>query len=258
MIIGHVLPDDWVDTGEAGKIQPSDVAGLAHTVTLEAEDIALLTGPAGPQGAQGPQGEQGPQGVPGSGAGDPVPGPQGDAGPAGPQGPQGVPGAGGADGAPGAAGAVGPAGPQGPQGVPGAGGADGAPGAAGAVGPAGPQGAQGVPGAAGVSWSLTDQVAGLLGVGVSYVANHGLGVVPKVVIFEVVCLSADGGYAVGDVLEGPTIAGPGTYPSYVWKNSEQVGYAMYQTSTVRGWSKATGDQFTMIPAKWGYRFRLGV
>lgn len=99
MIIGHVLPGGWVDTGEAGKIQPSDVAGLEHTVTLEPEDIALLTGPAGPQGAQGPQGEQGPQGVPG---------------------------ADGADGAPGAAGAVGPAGPQGPQGAPGADGATGA------------------------------------------------------------------------------------------------------------------------------------
>jgi microcystin-dependent protein len=110
VIVSHLKPESWVDTSEAGKIQPSEVAGLVHVVSLEAADIELLRGPQGPQGlpgADGVQGPQGPQGLPGA---DGAPGPQG---------PQGLPGADGVQG------------PQGPQGLPGA---DGAP------GPQGPQG----------------------------------------------------------------------------------------------------------------------
>lgn len=105
MIVTHELPAGWVDTAEADKIQPSEVAGLVHVVQLEPGD--LLQGPAGPAGADGAPGVAGPQG------------------PQGPQGPAG------ADGAPGADGAQGPQGPQGPAGV------DGAPGADGAQGPQG-------------------------------------------------------------------------------------------------------------------------
>ena len=255
MIIGHVLPGDWVDTGEAGKIQPSDVAGLEHTVTLEPEDIALLTGPVGPQGAQGPQGEQGPQGVPGSGAGDPVPGPQGDPGPAGPQGPQGVPGADGADGAPGAAGAVGPAGPQGPQGVPGADGADGAPGAAGAVGPAGPQGAAGAAGA------LNDVVIdfGVVNTNgaTAWFVNHGLGVVPRFVFAELVCVVANNGYLVGDVVGARGVwNGSGyQYDGGIFKSPTQVGVVGCPGYSFFMWSKAAGAAFSVGPG-WKLRYRI--
>ena len=115
MIVSHVKPESWVDTGEAGKIQPSEVAGLAHVVSLEPEDVELLRGPQGPQGPQGlkgdtgdtgdtgatgPQGPQGPQGLKGD-TGD-----TGDTGPQGPQGPQGL------------KGDTGAKGPQGPQGNP--------------------------------------------------------------------------------------------------------------------------------------------
>ena len=48
MQVTHVKPGSWVDTGEAGKIQPSEVAGMAHVVSLEPEDIELLRGPVGP------------------------------------------------------------------------------------------------------------------------------------------------------------------------------------------------------------------
>lgn len=67
MIVSHVKPESWVDTGEAGKIQPSEVAGLAHVVSLSPEDVELLRGPQGlpgADGAPGPQGPQGPQGNP--------------------------------------------------------------------------------------------------------------------------------------------------------------------------------------------------
>lgn len=116
MIVSHVKPQSWVDTGEEGKIQPSEVAGLVHVVSLEAADIELLRGPQGTQGEPGPMGPQGPQGLPGA---DGAPGQQGEPGP---MGPQGLPGA---DGAPG---------PQGPQGLKGD---------TGATGPQGPQGPQG-------------------------------------------------------------------------------------------------------------------
>lgn len=93
MIVAHELPAGWVDTGEADKIQPSEVAGLVHTVTLEPADVETLRGPAGDQGPAGPQGPQGIEGPQGPA------GPQGDQGPAGPAGPQG------------------PQGDQGPQGI---------------------------------------------------------------------------------------------------------------------------------------------
>lgn len=228
MIIGHVLPGDWVDTGEAGKIQPSDVAGLEHTVTLEAADIALLTGPAGPQGAQGPQGEQGPQGVPGSGAGDPVPGPQGDAGPAGPQGPQGVPGADGADGAPGAAGAVGPAGPQ---------------------------------GAAGAAGALNDVVVDFGPVNVTgaqaWLVNHGLGVVPRFVFIELVCLVAGSGYVVGDVVEvsGSIWNASAFYNGGIYKGSVKVGVLGYPGYSFFLWAKDGGSP-VVVGANWKLRYRI--
>lgn len=74
MIVSHVKPESWVDTGEAGKIQPSEVAGLAHVVSLEPEDIELLRGPEGKIGPQGPSGQAGADGAQG---------PQGPAGPVG-------------------------------------------------------------------------------------------------------------------------------------------------------------------------------
>ena len=114
MIISHVKPVGWVDTNEPGLIQPSEVAGLVHMVTLEVGDLV-----------------QGPQGLPGA---------DGEPGAAGAQGPQGLPGA---DGAPGAAGA------KGLQGLKGDAGAQGAQGLKGDAGAAGAQGPQGLKGAAG-------------------------------------------------------------------------------------------------------------
>lgn len=71
MLITHVKPADWVDTNEAGKIQPSAVAGMAHRVSLETEDIEMLRGPRGEAGPMGPQGPAGPAGgvVTGGGVG---------------------------------------------------------------------------------------------------------------------------------------------------------------------------------------------
>lgn len=45
MRVRHVAPNDWADTAESGVIQPSHVAGLVHSVELDAGD--LLQGPQG-------------------------------------------------------------------------------------------------------------------------------------------------------------------------------------------------------------------
>lgn len=66
MIVAHELPAGWVDTGEAGKIQPSEVAGLVHVVTIEPGDLLQgEPGPAGADGADGADGAPGPQGIQG-------------------------------------------------------------------------------------------------------------------------------------------------------------------------------------------------
>lgn len=44
MLITHELPAGWVDTGEASRIQPSHVAGMAHVVELEPADIVAIGG----------------------------------------------------------------------------------------------------------------------------------------------------------------------------------------------------------------------
>lgn len=82
MIVTHKKPVGWIDTAEAGLIQPSEVAGIEHEILLEPGD--LLQGPAGADGAQGPQGLKGDTGA---------------AGAAGAQGPQGLQGIQGAKGA---------------------------------------------------------------------------------------------------------------------------------------------------------------
>ena len=78
MIVTHVKPAGWVDTDEQDVIQPSAVAEIEHQVTLTAEDIELLRGPAGPAGLDGADGENG------------APGVAGEAGAVGPQGPAGA------------------------------------------------------------------------------------------------------------------------------------------------------------------------
>lgn len=94
-------------------------------IVRNADLVAGLSGPPGPQGETGPPGPSGPQGPAGA---------VGPAGPIGPAGPQGTAGPAGAVGPEGAVGSTGPQGPIGPQGLPGA------------QGPQGIQGPQGVPG----------------------------------------------------------------------------------------------------------------
>lgn len=51
MKVRHVRPEGWVDTGEVGVIQPSDVAGLVHEVEFEPADLLPLLSALMPVGA---------------------------------------------------------------------------------------------------------------------------------------------------------------------------------------------------------------
>ena len=204
MIVEHVLPVGWVDTGEAGKIQPSEVAGMAHTVSLDPEDIELLRGPAGPQG---------PQGLPGAD------------GATGPQGPQGL------------KGDTGATGPQGPQGVKGD---------TGATGPQGPAGVAflysgwlAVPSAAGYTEFL-----------------HGLGAIPSFVAVEMKCISAEGNYSVGDVVEGCYMSDGAVFlPVLPWKRADRVGISRGAAVPYGVANRTTGGYFAVSTSKWNLRFK---
>ena len=264
MIIEHVKPSGWVDTAEPGLIQPSEVAGLVHVVTLEPGDIALLTGPAGPQGPQGLQG------VPGSGAGDPVPGPQGDTGPAGPQGLKGDTGDTGPAGPQGLKGDTGDTGPAGPLGLKGdtgdtgPAGPQGLKGDTGDTGPAGPLGLKGntgPAGPAGLNGVLNDFVVDFGPVNVSgpavWFVDHGLPQVPRFVVPELVCLVGNSGYSVGEVLEpGGLWTGTGQmYSGQIYKGPQKVGVVGYVGYTFVIWDKA-GGAATMGGVNWKLRYRI--
>lgn len=137
----------WVDvTGAADGADGAsayEVAIQNGFVGTEAQWLASLVGPQGPQGLQGETGPQGPQGIQGETGPQ---GPQGETGPIGPQGPQGLKGDTGDTGPQGAQGEVGPQGETGPQGIQGVQGETGPQGPAGPMGPQGPQGIQGPPG----------------------------------------------------------------------------------------------------------------
>ena len=212
MIVSHVKPESWVDTGEAGKIQPSEVAGLVHVVSLEAADIELLRGPEGPQGLKG------------------------DTGATGPQGPQGL------------KGATGATGPQGPQGLKGD---------AGATGPQGPQGPQGP---SGVVFSTVAAPQVNTGGWKQIRAAHGLAGVPSFVCFEMVCLSGDFGYVVGDVLEpGEQWNGSGAAVAFgVWKDGGEVG--VYFAQGYFPFIRSRDGSLWGLPTngKWAYRFRVAL
>ena len=126
MIVTHEHPVGWVDTDEPGLVQPSQVSGLVHVVTLEAGD--LLQGPQGDTGLTGPQGVKGDTGL---------------------TGPQGVKGDAGLTGAQGVKGDTGLTGAQGVKGDIGLTGAQGVKGDVGLTGPQGVKGDTGLAGAAG-------------------------------------------------------------------------------------------------------------
>ena len=179
------------------------------------------------------------------------------------QGPQGLPGAGGAQGPqglPGAGGAQGPQGVKGDTGVAGATGAQGVKGNTGAAGATGAQGVKGDTGAAGANglgyvYTAASAVPSAAGAVVS--VGHGLGVRPGDAVLELVCVSAENGYSVGDAVDCCRAwSGSTDYSLVVWRNSAAVGFTLPAGFYVVLPSKLTGVNAGLSVAKWTYRFRL--
>jgi hypothetical protein len=86
--------------------------------------------------------------------------------------------------------------------------------------------------------------------------THGLGVVPADAQLELVCLTAELGYAVGDVVQNPLNNGGGTYysPVTVRKNTTVVA-----ATNANAWGvnhATTGGVSNPTSANWAWRFKV--
>ena len=173
------------------------------------------------------------------------------------QGPQGVPGVDGAPGPQGLPGVDGAPGPQGPQGVPGADGAQGPQGLPGADGAQGVKGDIGAAGANGLGYVYTAASAVPSAAGAVVSVGHGFGVRPGDAVLELVCVSAENGYSVGDAVDCCRAwSGAADHSLVVWRNSAAVGFTLPAGFYVVLPSKLTGVNAGLSVAKWTYRFRL--
>ena len=87
--------------------------------------------------------------------------------------------------------------------------------------------------------------------------THGLGVTPVAAEVEIVCLTADAGYAAGDILTNPA-TGNAFYglPFQVIRSTTTVQAV---TSTTAPWliiNKTTGVMVTPTSANWAWRFKV--
>lgn len=106
--------------------------------------------------------------------------------------------------------------------------------------------------------TYTTQTTPLLGSGVSYSASHSLGVVPSEAVLEIICLTTDQGYAVGDIIENPDVWNSTTASAVKahWKNTTNVGRIIQSGHILGAANKSTGTFATLTAASWAYRFRL--
>jgi len=88
--------------------------------------------------------------------------------------------------------------------------------------------------------------------------SHGLGVIPAEAVLEFVCLTAEQGYSVGDVIQNPGASnGVFILGSIVWKSLTQVGTGW--SSATSGWlilNKTTAAGVVPTASNWSYRFKL--
>lgn len=104
----------------------------------------------------------------------------------------------------------------------------------------------------------TSAVTPLPSAGGSAAVAHSLGVVPSEAVLEFTCLTADNGYAVGDVIQMP-LSWNGSTPLStppVWKNTTQIGFNLFAAYTFCCANKGTAALAALTLASWSYRFRL--
>lgn len=103
----------------------------------------------------------------------------------------------------------------------------------------------------------TPNVTPLPAVSTSLTASHALGVIPSTVSLEFICLTAELGYSVGDVVQvlglwNASVA----YPASSWASASQVGVPVPSTYAPYVFNKTTGAATTPTAANWAYRFVL--
>lgn len=87
--------------------------------------------------------------------------------------------------------------------------------------------------------------------------SHGLGVVPVSVHLELVCLTADSGYNVGDVVYPFTQTGSGyAAPFTPFSNQTVAGARTGATVAFVLVDNTTGGLATPTPARWAWRFKV--
>jgi hypothetical protein len=88
-------------------------------------------------------------------------------------------------------------------------------------------------------------------------AAHGLGVVPSLVVLELVCVGAEFGYAIGDVIQITVITnGPNDYKLELFKNASLVGYVTRSTLQWQVANRAANGTIALTSANWALRFRV--
>jgi hypothetical protein len=91
------------------------------------------------------------------------------------------------------------------------------------------------------------------------VVTHTLGVIPAIAILELVCLTADAGYAVGDVVQNSALfngSNSVSAPLIINKNTTSVGCFIPTSNLLAIAHKTTGAILAATVASWAYRFVL--
>ena len=97
----------------------------------------------------------------------------------------------------------------------------------------------------------------LPGLGALLSFSHGLGVVPVSAELELVCLTAEGGYSVGDVINPQTSGSPSYAHNFtICKNATVVEARVGNNSPWYVVHKTTGAIGGATPANWAWRFKV--
>lgn len=100
----------------------------------------------------------------------------------------------------------------------------------------------------------TANVTPLPAAGAAIAVNHLVGALPYSTILELVCLTAELGYAIGDVVPAPISFNVAAQNLLTWANTTQVGFTLAAGYVLEIVSKATGALATPTAANWAYRF----
>ena len=88
--------------------------------------------------------------------------------------------------------------------------------------------------------------------------NHLCGAIPSSVIVEAVCLTAELGFSIGDVIQQvPQFNGVALYYGIdPWMNATQVGFTLTAGNAMGSGSRTNGALSTLTAANWAYRFAI--